>query len=738
MSLGRLLLSVLALEVAICLAANRSLPAAEPTGEGLVERPISSEERDHWSYRPLMAVDVPAAGAEGRGSHPVDRFLRAAMDKVKVEPLPRVGRAVFLRRVTFDLTGLPPEPEEIREFLDDDNPGAYEALVDRLLASSAYGERWAQHWLDVARFAETDGFEHDLVRPNAWRYRDWVIDALNRDLPFDEFARQQIAGDLLYPGDPQAAVATGFLLCGPDMPDLNLQEERRHVVLNEMTSTVGSVFLAMQMGCAQCHDHKYDPIRQQDFYRLRAFFEPADIFRDHPVPTAAELAARQTAEAAIDPAFKLADERRRELEATGRDHFREKNPDVQPTIKELLAELSAEERVEHTELVKRLKSAPKLPALPLGRVLSEGKPCAAHFYLRGDFRQPGPQVEPGVPRVLLASSFLAGDSDEAPRAKLARWLTSPDNPLTARVIVNRLWQWHFGSAISTNPSDFGVMGVEPSHPELLDWLARQFIADGWSLKKMHRLLVTSEAYCAASTPRDREWTATQTEAGKRAWQRSQAIDPTNRLLWHRQPLRLDGEAIRDAMLAAGERLSPRRGGPGVRPPLPPEVTATLLKDQWAVSGDDEDHRRRGIYLFVRRNLRFPMFDVFDRPDTNASCAVRHESTTALQSLTLLNSEFSLRAARHLAGTVVRTHRGRAREQIEAAYLRVFNRPATADEVRAGEEFLDSQTKRVRAQSRKLNEFIVPEGIGSNDPAASAALVDLCLVLFNANEFIYLD
>lgn len=738
MSRRRILLGVMALAVAICLTANRPAPAAEPASEGPVERPISTEEHDHWSYRPLMAVDVPAAGAEGHGSHPVDCFLRAAMDKKGIEPLPRAGRAVLLRRVTFDLTGLPPQPEENRDFLDDAKPGAYEALVDRLLTSSAYGERWAQHWLDVARFAETDGFEHDLVRPNAWRYRDWVIDALNRDLPFDEFARQQIAGDLLYPGDPQAAVATGFLLCGPDMPDLNLQEERRHVVLNEMTATVGSVFLAMQMGCAQCHDHKYDPIRQHDFYRLRAFFEPADIFRDHPVPSAAELAARQTAEAAVDPAFKLAEERRRQLEATGRNQFRDKNPDVQPTIKELLAELSAEERAEHAELVKRLKSAPKLPALPLGRVLSEGKQRAAYLYLRGDFRQLGPGVEAGVPRVLLTSSTLTSDSDEPPRARLARWLTSPDNPLTARVIVNRLWQWHFGAALSTNPSDFGVMGAEPSHPELLDWLARRFMADGWSLKKMHRLLVTSEAYCAVSTPRDREWTATQTEAGKRASQRSQAIDPTNALLWHRQPLRLDGEAIRDAMLAVGDQLSPRRGGPGIRPPLPPEVTATLLKDQWSVSGDEEDHRRRGIYLFVRRNLRFPMFDVFDRPDTNASCAVRHESTTALQSLTLLNSEFSLRSARQLAGAVVRSHPDHPREQIEAAYLRAFGRPATADEVRAGEEFLDSQAKRVRAQSREGNELALPEGVASDDPTALAALVDLCLTLFNANEFIYLD
>ncbi len=392
----------------------------------------------------------------------------------------------------------------------------------------------------------------------------------------------------------------------------------------------------------------------------------------------------------------------------------------------MLAELTNDERAEHAELTKLLKAAPKLPGLPLGRVVAEGKPHEAHLYLRGDFRQPGPVLPAGVPRVLSASSSPRPDSDIPPRARLARWLTSSDNPLTARVIVNRLWQWHFGAALATSPSDFGVMGAEPSNAELLDWLARRFIADGWSLKKMHRLLVTSEAYRAASTPRDPEWTASQTESAQSSWKRGQSLDPTNSFVWHRQPTRLDGEAIRDAMLAAGQWLSPRRGGPSIRPPLPTEVTATLLKDQWTVSGDEEDHRRRGIYLFVRRNLRFPMFDVFDRPDTNASCAVRHESTTAVQSLTLLNSDFSLRAARQLAAVVSRSSPGDQRGQVAAAYLRVFNRPATDEEISAGEAFLQSQAARLQNQSGT-----------ANDPA-DRALADLCLALFNANEFVYLD
>ncbi len=322
---------------------------------------------------------------------------------------------------------------------------------------------------------------------------------------------------------------------------------------------------------------------------------------------------------------------------------------------------------------------------------------------------------------------------------LAEWLTRADHPLLARVIVNRLWQWHFGSGLSASSSDFGLMGSPPSNPQLLDWLARRFVADGWSMKKMHRLLVTSEAYQLASGPFDAHWSAEQAQAAAEIWRRSQASDPQNEYLWHRRRLRLEGEAIRDAMLLASKRLSTRSGGPGVRPPLAPEVTATLLADQWKVTDDEEDHRRRSIYLFVRRNLRYPMFDVFDRPDTNASCALRHESTTATQSLVLLNSEFSLQCARWMAGVLVRYEPDSAARRIEQAYLRVFSRRATEDETRLGQEFLDRQQAILRAGGRTAESLVLPEGAPSSEnPFLSAALVDFCLALFNANEFVYLD
>jgi hypothetical protein len=728
----------LALAVGIALAVQR-LPAAE-TSDALPEVPISDEERAHWAYRPLGDFQPPRVTDAAWRANPIDAFIKARLEAQRIEPLPPAGKATLLRRVSFDLTGLPPTPEEVARFAADASPDAYEKLVDRLLASPAYGERYAQHWLDLARFAETDGFEHDLLRPNAWRYRDWVIDALNRDMPYDEFVRVQLAGDELYPGDPQAAVATGFLLCGPDMPDINLQEERRHVVMNEMAATVGSVFLAMQFGCAQCHDHKYDPIRIHDFYRLRAFFESADVFRDHPIPTAEELATRRAAEEAQDPKYREADARRRELEEIGRERFRQRNPDEIPSLKQILGELGNDYNDEHRQLVKLLKVAPPLPSIPLGRVMRDGRAREARVYLRGDFRKPGPVVTCAFPRVLTNGDELTAQPAK-PRAELARWLTAADHALTARVIVNRLWQWHFGVGLAANASDFGTTGAEPTHAELLDWLARRFAADGGSFKAMHRLMVTSRAYRLAGAPYDAAWTADETDAAREIFARSHAADPDNAQRWRYPRRRLDGEAMRDAMLVACGKLSHRKGGPGIRPPLAAEVTETLLKDQWKVSGDAEDHRRRSVYLFVRRNLRYPMFDVFDRPDTNASCPLRHESTTATQSLTQFNSEFSLDCARWLAGQIgepIAAGEGDALA-IEQAYLRVFNRRASADEVLRGHEFLTRQAAKLREERRAAEDLALPfDGPALDDRFTAAALVDYCLALFNANEFLYVE
>jgi hypothetical protein len=571
------------------------------------EPPITQRDREHWAFRPLSAPAVPHVGDTSWPRNPIDQFVLAALRDAGLEPSPEADRVMLIRRITLDLTGLPPTPEEVDRFLADSEPDAYERVIDRLLARSAYGERWAQHWLDLARFAETDGFEHDHVRPDAWKYRDWVIEALNTDMPYGEFVRLQIAGDLVRPGDESAAVATGFALAGPDMPDINLEQERRHMVLNDITATVGSVFLGLTIGCAECHDHKYDPISQADFYRLRAFFEPALHFDKH-------------------------------------------------TFGRVLRE------------VRTAESARR----------------ASHICERGDFRRPGPQVEPAYPRIAIADSQLPSPSTAStpPRAALANWLASNDNFLATRVIVNRLWQHHFGRGLVRSPSDFGVMGDAPSHPQLLDWLAGELVRRGGSLKQMHKLMLTSATYRQCSRPLENP-----SPAELDRWKSAAEVDPDNRLLWHAERQRLEGEAIRDSMLAAAEKLSPRTGGRGVMPPLPDDLTTTLLKDQWIPSPNEEDHRRRSIYLFARRNLRFPIFEAFDRPETNASCPVRSQSTIAPQALLLLNSEFSLNSARDLA-EFARNRGGEDRDaQINLVYRRALCRPPTTAQLERARIFL---------------------------------------------------
>jgi hypothetical protein len=616
---------------ALVLALEAGARAADPPA--YTEPDIREEDRAHWAFRPPSRPEPPRIRDPSSARNAIDAFILARLDAAGLRPLPGADRATLIRRVTFDLTGLPPEPAEVAAFLADGAEDAYERLVRRLLDSPAYGERWAQHWLDLARFAETDGFELDKVRPDAWRYRDWVIEALNADLPHDRFVQLQIAGDEVAPGDSAAAVATGFLLAGPDMTDINRQDERRHVALNDMTAAVGQVFMGLTFGCAQCHDHKTDPISLADFHRVRAAFSNA----------------------------------------------------IWPQKDK-----------------------------PLGVVIRERGPEAGpeHVMVRGDFRRPGPVVEPGFPRVLDGGdgSFAPAPTGKSSgrRRALAAWLTRAEHPLTARVAVNWLWSHHFGRGIVPTPSDFGVQGGRPSHPELLDWLATELPRRGWSLKAMHELMVTSAAYRRASRPAGPE---------DGAWAEGQALDPENVLLWRASRRRLEGEAIRDALLAVSGALSGRRGGPGVRPPLPKEVTGTLLKDQWLVSPDPEDHRRRSIYLFARRNLRFPLFEAFDRPSADASCARRSRSTTAPQALALMNSELARDAARGLAARVMEGGSTDPESLIDRAYRIALGRAPRAEELRQAVEFLEKE----------------PEGAG-----AEPAVADFALAILNSNEFVYID
>lgn len=610
------------------------------------EAPIEDYDREHWSFRPVARPAVPQVKSADWCRTPVDRFILRKLEKKNLTPMPEADPLTLLRRITFDLTGLPPSQGEIAQFLHDNEqgPDAYDRLVDRLLASPAYGERAAQFWLDLARFAETDGFEHDKVRPEAWRYRDWVIRALSADIPYGRFVSEQLAGDEIAPGDPDAAIATGFLLAGPDMPDINLQEERRHEFFNGMTANVGEVLLGLQFGCCQCHDHKTDPLSQYDFYRFRAFFDSMDV-----------LGAMEKEEQADAP---------RETVRAG---------------------------------------------LRVAR--NARKPLPSHLALRGDFRRVGPVVEPAVPRV---ADWPSGSNQPPPawrtssggrRTALAEWIADPQNPLTARVIVNRLWQQHFGAGLVSTPSDFGLMGAPPTHPELLDWLASEFLIQGGSLKSFHRLLITSATYRTASRPSPASPAATDER-----WHSLATSDPANELLGRFRRRRLDGESLRDTLLFVSGQLNPTQAGPGVRPPLPPEVVGTLLRDQWAVTKNSGDHTRRSIYLFARRNLRFPLLEVFDKPDTNISCPRRMTTTIAPQALHLMNSEFVHTCAARLADSTAQAPSGKQR--LDAIYARLFARTPTAIERQSAETFL-----------------------GAGDPDAWR---DLCLALLGTSESLYVD
>ncbi|NBV21905.1 MAG: DUF1553 domain-containing protein [Proteobacteria bacterium] len=700
---------------------------------------ITAADRAHWAFQPVQRPAVPELrNPRSTIRNPIDAFLLAKLNAAGLAFSPPATKEAQLRRVSLDLTGLPPSPGEREAFLADASPDAWTKVVDRLLASPHYGERWGRHWLDLARYADTEGFEHDLTRPNAWRYRDYVVRAFNADKPYDRFVREQIAGDELWPADPDALIATGFNLIGPDMTDSSDQMQRRLNTLNDMTDATASVFLGQTFGCARCHDHKFEPVAQRDYFALQAFFMPAAFKRETPVPTREERAAqeRALAEYQTQPAV-------RELvalEAPYREKLRAAKLAKQPpevreahntpperrtaaqenlafetaaavTVadKDVLAALSSADRERRKELAGVAKQFAAPPGLPtaLTLVTSNAVPAAAHILNRGDYNQPRDLVPAGFPQVIGAFQ-LTPDPAASPRARLAGWVASAENPLTARVLVNRVWQHHFGRGLVATPSEFGTHGAKPSHPELLDWLASEFVAGGWSLKKLHRLMVTSEAYRQSSSVRYSVVSGQSPKAPSALlnteYSKAIATDPANLLLWHMNRLRLEGEVIRDSLLAVSGRLNPKPGGPGVFPPVPAE--AIKGAKGWNVSADPREHERRSLYIFAKRNLRFPFLEVFDAPDSNLTCPERGRSTTAPQSLTLLNAEEVLTASRVVAARLEREAK-EPRERVTLAYRLILGRDPTAREQEVAAQFL-----------------------------APSPLTELCRALFNLNEFVY--
>ena len=704
--------------------ANYSRPLAKVTAGAKAEAPVeftvTDDDRKHWAFQPVKRVELPEIDQEGAGvAHPIDRFIMAKIEDAGLQPSPPASRETLIRRVTFDLIGLPPTPAEIDAFVRDTSPRSYEALIDRLLDSPHYGERWGRHWLDLARFAETDGFEHDAVRPHSWRYRDYVIEAFNRDKPYDRFIREQLAGDELWPDSPEATIATGFNLLGPDMVDSSDQVQRRHNTLNDMTDTAALAFLGLTMGCARCHDHKFEPLSQKDYYSLQAFFTPLKFERERPIPAPEVRAAYEAGMKQFNDNAKVKE--LAALEAPVREKIFErkvaklspeaqvahhtpadKRDDEQENLvletankvkiseKEIAEALDNEGREQRRKLVDEVKRVPRPAALPAAMaIVVSDKPAPKTCVLRrGEYSQPGDEVSPGFPAVLGATGSAPIRAKSSQRVTLAEWIASPANPLTARVMVNRIWQHHFGRGLVVTPSEFGTHGQKPTHPELLDWLANEFVASGWSIKAMHRLMLTSATYKQSSAGIAKQ-------------------DPENKLYSRMNRLRLEGEVIRDSLLSISGKLNPQLGGLGIFPPIPKEVVEGVMGG-WNQNDHERDYSRRSIYIFARRNLRFPFLEVFDAPDSNLSCPLREKSTTAPQSLALLNADEVLNASNATAKRIMK-EAGSDEERITLACRYVLGRGPTVEERSMARNFI---------KQSPLNEF--------------------CRALFNLNEFVYLD
>lgn len=745
--------------------ASPPLPAAERSGAPRDDS--STFSHGDWPFRPPERPTVPQVRHQQWVANPIDAFILAELEKAGLRPSPRASRLALLRRVTFDLTGLPPTVQEQEAFLADQSDDAYEKVVDRLLASPRYGERWAQHWLDLVRYAETDGFNADGHRPLAHKYRDYVIKALNDDLPYDRFIAQQLAGDELEPDNPDAIVATGLNRLYPDewnAADLRL---RRQEILDDITDTTGLVFLGLTMGCAQCHDHKFDEILQADYFRLQAFFQPMLPCDDMPAASRpqlsryhSELAAWEEAtreirariDAIIEPRLqKIIDSRLEKYDPEIREAiitppdkqtafqkqiaFQARNyllreSDIQGVIKALKGDEA--QRYEQLQAELAAHDHLKPPPLPVAMAITDAgrQPPPTFVLATGNVRKPLGEVTPGFPEFLGPSEPQIVPPPDLPhatgrRSALVRWLTRSDHPLTARIMVNRIWQFHFGLGIVPSSNDFGAMGDPPSHPRLLDWLSVEFVDSGWSLKELHRLMVTSSTYCQTSLidPQD--------EAAAAAQQK----DPDNKLIWHARRRRLEGEAVRDAMLLVSGELNLRMYGPSARPDLPKDAGSQA----WSPDKNPADQHRRSIYVLAKRNLRYPVFDAFDLPDLHHSCAQRSTTTTAPQALLLLNSELSVDRARHWAGRLLADHDHDLEALVAAACRQAWCRQASRDEVAAAVAFLAAQADAVAASTLKPQQLSLPVPLPESVPASrAAAVVDFCHALFNANEFLYVD
>jgi hypothetical protein len=628
---------------------SSAVQAGGPRRDGLQ---VTDKDRQAWAFRPVRRPAGPAE-ANPRAFNPIDHFLLAKLRTRGLTFAPPATPRELIRRAYFDLVGLPPPPEAVDAFLADPSPEAYERLLDRLLASPQYGERWARHWLDVVRFAQTSGYERDNEKPHSWRYRDYVIRAFNEDRPYDQFVREQLAGDELDPVTDDGLIATAFYRLGvwDDEPDDARQAEFDD--LDDMLSVTSTAFLGLTLGCARCHDHKFDPIPQEDYYSMLAFLH-----------------------------------------------------NIRPFAKPgKLTDL--------TNYAPLRAGGQTLAAREFGPTVK-----ATHVLIRGSAATPGKEVPPRFLQVLCPSAEAAVPhiavapktaKSSGRRRVLAEWVASPHNPLTARVIVNRLWHYHFGRGIVATPSDFGRSGLAPTHPELLDWLAAELVEGGWRLKRIHKLIMMSGAY-------------RQSSRGAGQTDRAALVDPGNTLLWRQNLRRLEAEAIRDAILAASGRLNLQMGGRGIFPTLAKEVLASQSKPGygWGTSSKEEQGRR-SVYVFVKRTLGVPFLEAFDVASPDTPTAARPTTTIAPQALILLNSTFLDEKSRAFADRLLREGGERPSGNIDRMFRLALGRPPDMEEEKVAREYLERSRRQLgpRATYRE-------------------ALTQLCKVVLNLNEMVYVD
>ncbi len=755
-------------------------PWTEPASRAVAK--WDYKEEDLWAFRPVKSVAIPETpDANQRTQNPIDAFIREKLNGKGLKPAPRADKLALLRRVTFDLTGLPPTLEEIKAFQNDTSPEAFDKVVERLLASPRYGERWGRHWLDVVRYADSDGFSNDYERPNAWRYRDYVIRSFNADKPYDQFVMEQIAGDEMDSGDPEKLIAVGMLRMGPwEHTGMSVEAVTRQLFLDDVAHSVATTFNALTLACAKCHDHKFDPIPAKDYYRFQSIFAPAQFeLRDVPFLPGENTRGFSEKTERVSRFIELNREKlaaiRAKRDAAVKAYVKErgvKNLRDLPlkerpkreyglTHEDLGLEKVLRKRIEFYERELQ-RYAPKAYSVSSGGLAKKVETPALHVLLGGALESPGEAVLPGVLSAVHNSddSKLATDwntipqSTEGRRLKLAQWIASPEHPLTARVMVNRIWQHHFGKGLVKSSNNFGKMGNKPTHPELLDWLAGYFVERGWSVKEMHRLIVRSHSYQQSTQHPDME--------------AIRSADPEEPLWARFLPRRLTAEELRDSVLFVSGQLNLEMGGPGVFPEinleaaLQPRHVMGSTAPPFVPSPTRAERNRRTVYTIQIRSLINPLLEVFNSAPTENACERRDETTVTPQVFALFNSQFAHDFALAMADRVARSAKGSS-GQIKLAFELAYGRSPTAKEMKACQAHLKTTFEHHRKTAPadfqypvKVTRAMVEELTGemfefeedwdmagyqynlrpSEVTPQTRALAELCLVLLNSNEFVY--